>query len=373
MVYKDPSKPVEERVKDLLDRMTLDEKIAQLSSARMGDIISDMETMTISLEKARKNIPHGCGHLSRVGGATDLMHREIARVTNEIQRYFVEETRLGIPVFFITEATSGVLSREHTLFPQNIGAGAMFNDELVYEMGNAVREEMLSTGERFALAPVVDIVRDHRYGRYEESYGEDVYLVSQCGMAYTRGLQSQYLKEGIIATLKHYVAQGISDGGRNCAPIHVTDREILDEYAVPFEAAIREAGASCVMAAYHEIDNVPCHASKKLLTDFLRNKFGFQGLIISDGGGIQLIKNHHDYCEKLEDTVPLALNAGIESELDFMYKAYLKQLCLEGKVDMDLVDKVVAKVLTLKFKLGLFDNPYVDENAVDDIVCSKSI
>ena len=371
MVYKDPSKPVEERVKDLLDRMTLDEKIAQLSSARMGDIISDMETMTISLEKARKNIPHGCGHLSRVGGATDLMPREIARVTNEIQRYFVEETRLGIPVFFITEATSGVLSREHTLFPQNIGAGAMFNDELVYEMGNAVREEMLSTGERFALAPVVDIVRDHRYGRYEESYGEDVYLVSQCGMAYTRGLQSQYLKEGIIATLKHYVAQGISDGGRNCAPIHVTDREILDEYAVPFEAAIREAGASCVMAAYHEIDNVPCHASKKLLTDFLRNKFGFQGLIISDGGGIQLIKNHHDYCEKLEDTVPLALNAGIESELDFMYKAYLKQLCLEGKVDMDLVDKAVAKVLTLKFKLGLFDNPYVDENAVDDIVCSK--
>jgi len=265
MIYKDPSRSIEERVKDLLSRMTLEEKVAQLSSARMGDVISDMQTMSFSAEKARKNVPNGCGYLSRIGGATDLLPREIVRLTNEIQKYFIEETRLGIPIFFITEATSGVLSRNHTLFPQNIGAGAMFNDELVYEMGNAVREEMLSTGERFSLAPVVDVIRDHRYGRYEESYGEDVYLVSQCGMAYTKGLQSQSLKNGIIATLKHYVAQGFSDGGKNCAPVHITDREIFDQYAVPFEAAIQEGGASSVMAAYHEVDGVPCHASKKLL------------------------------------------------------------------------------------------------------------
>lgn len=371
MIYKDPSRSIEERVKDLLSRMTLEEKVAQLSSARMGDVISDMETMSFSAEKARKNVPNGCGYLSRIGGATDLFPREIARLTNEIQRYFIEETRLGIPIFFITEATSGVLSRNHTLFPQNIGAGAMFNDELVSEMGNAVREEMLSTGERFALAPVVDVIRDHRYGRYEESYGEDVYLVSQCGMAYTKGLQSQSLKNGIIATLKHYVAQGISDGGKNCAPVHITDREIFDQYAVPFEAAIQEGGASSVMAAYHEVDGVPCHASKKLLTDVLRGKLGFEGLIVSDGNGIQLVKNYHDYCEKLEDTVSLTLNAGIECELDYMFKTYLKDLCLEGRVNPTIVDNAVAKVLTLKFKLGLFDNPFVNEDVVDNIVCSK--
>lgn len=371
MIYKDPSRSIEERVKDLLSRMTLEEKVAQLSSARMGDVISDMQTMSFSAEKARKNVPNGCGYLSRIGGATDLLPREIVRLTNEIQKYFIEETRLGIPIFFITEATSGVLSRNHTLFPQNIGAGAMFNDELVYEMGNAVREEMLSTGERFSLAPVVDVIRDHRYGRYEESYGEDVYLVSQCGMAYTKGLQSQSLKNGIIATLKHYVAQGFSDGGKNCAPVHITDREIFDQYAVPFEAAIQEGGASSVMAAYHEVDGVPCHASKKLLTDVLRGKLGFEGLIVSDGNGIQLVKNYHDYCEKLEDTVSLTLNAGIECELDYMFKTYLKDLCLEGRVNPTIVDNAVAKVLTLKFKLGLFDNPFVNEDVVDNIVCSK--
>jgi len=370
MKYKNSSLPTEERVKDLLSRMTIDEKIAQLSPAKMGDVISDLQNMTFSEEKAMQNIPHGCCYISRIGGATDLLPEEIASLTNRIQEFFIEKTRLGIPVLFMTEATSGVLSRNHTLFPQNIGAGAMFNEKLVYEMGNAVREEMLVTGERFALAPVVDVIRDHRYGRYEESYGEDVYLVSQCGMAYTRGLQSESLKNGIAATLKHFAAQGISDGGRNCAPIHITEREMLDQYAVPFEAAIREAGASCVMAAYHEWDGVPCHASKKLLTDILRHKLGFKGLLVSDGNGIQLIKTFHDYCKDLEDTVRLALEAGIECELDYMFHKFLKKLYLEGKVDEQTIDNAVSKVLTLKFNLGLFDKPYVDVKKVKSVVCS---
>jgi beta-glucosidase len=370
MNYKNSSLPIEERVKDLLSRMNLDEKLAQLTSAKMGDIISDLQTMSFSEEKALENISHGCGYLARIGGATDLLPREIAVLMNRIQRFFIEKTRLGIPVLFMTEATSGVLSRNHTLFPQNIGAGAMFDAELVHEMGNAVREEMMATGERFALAPVVDVIRDHRYGRYEESYGEDVYLVSQCGMAYTKGLQSESLKDGIAATLKHYVAQGISDGGRNCAPIHMTEREMLDQYAVPFEAAIREAGAACVMAAYHELDGVPCHISKKLLKDTLRDKLGFEGLLVSDGNGVQLVKTFHDYCEKLEDTVSLTLEAGIECELDYMYKNYLKELHLGGKVDQDTIDRAAARVLTLKFNLGVFDKPYVDEKQVDQVVCS---
>lgn len=371
MNYKNTALPVDERVKDLLARMTLDEKLAQLSSAKMGDILSDLQNMSFSEEKALENIPDGCGYLGRIGGATDLLPREMAVLMNRIQKFFMEKTRLGIPVLFMTEATSGVLSRNHTLFPQNIGAGAMFNDDLVYEMGDAVRKEMLSTGERWALAPVVDVIRDHRYGRYEESYGEDVYLVSQCGKAYTRGLQSDSLKNGIAATLKHYVAQGISDGGRNCAPIHITEREVLDQYAVPFEAAIREGGAASVMAAYHEWDGVPCHASGKLMKAMLRDKLGFEGLLVSDGNGVQLIKTFHDYCEKLEDTVPLALEAGIECELDYMFKSYLKELVLQGRVKQEIVDYAVARMLTLKFSLGVFDRPYVDESLVEGIVCSE--
>lgn len=371
MDYKNPALPVKERVKDLISRMTLDEKLAQISQAKIGDVIADLENMTFSLEKAKKNIPNGRGFIFRIGGASDLFPEGIARLTNQIQKYFIEETRLGIPILFMTEATSGVLSRNHTAFPQNIGAGAMFNDELVYQMGNAVREEMLSTGERSALAPVVDVIRDHRYGRYEESYGEDVYLVSQCGKAYTQGLQSKSLRNGIAATLKHYVAQGISDGGRNCAPVHLSEREILDQYAVPFETAIREGKAACVMAAYHEIDGVPCHVSKKLLKDILRDKFGFEGIVVSDGNGIQLVKTFHDYCETVEDAVRLTLDAGIDLELDYAFKRHLRKLIDEGKVGSNIIDNAVAKILELKFNLGLFEKPYVDEKLPASVVCSK--
>lgn len=372
MRYKDPSLPVEVRVQDLLQQMTLDEKVAQLSRVRVGEILSNPEEVEFSFERAAQVMPHGCSYIGRIGGATDLLPLEMAALMNKIQRYFMEHTRLGIPVLFSTEATSGVLSRNHTLFPQNIGAGGIFDEELIYQMAEAVRREMLATGERLALAPVVDIIRDHRYGRYEESYGEDTYLVTQNGVAYTKGLQADDLTKGIAATLKHFVAQGISDGGRNCAPVHLTDREVFDTYAVPFEAAIQEANAACVMAAYHELDGVPCHASKKVLTELLREKLGFQGLLMSDGSGIQLIKNFHDFCKELKDTVPLALQAGIDCELDTMFKTYLKELYLEGRVDQTIIDRAVARILALKFELGLFDKPYVDETLVQQIVCSPN-
>ncbi|MDO3408274.1 glycoside hydrolase family 3 N-terminal domain-containing protein [Saccharibacillus sp. CPCC 101409] len=353
--------------------MTLEEKIAQLTSARTGSMISDVENFVFSAELTAKNVPHGCGYIGRIGGATDLLPAEMARAMNEIQKHFMEETRLGIPVLFMTEATSGVLSRNHTLFPQNIGAGAMFDEEPVREMADAMRREMTATGERWALGPVVDVIRDHRYGRYEESFGEDVYLASRYGSAYVRGLQSDDLTRGVAATLKHFVAQGISDGGRNCGPVHVTDRELLDGYAVPFEAAIREAGALSVMAAYHEIDQVPVHASSHILRDLLQDKLGFDGLTVSDGNGIQLIQSFQEYCGTQEEAVKLALEAGIECELDFMFTQYLQGLVERGEVKQALVDAAVRKVLSLKFRLGLFDRPYVDESAVDASVCAPDM
>lgn len=372
-IYLNSAYSWQERTDDLVARMTLEEKIAQLTSARTGSMISNVENFIFSPELTKKNVPHGCGYIARIGGATDLMPREIAKVMNTIQRHFIEETRLGIPVLFMTEATSGVLSRAHTLYPQNIGAGSMFDEEPIRHMADAMRREMIATGERWALGPVVDVIRDHRYGRYEESFGEDIYLTSQYGVAYVQGLQSEDLTQGVIATLKHFVAQGISDGGRNCAPIHVTDRELLDGYAIPFAAAIRDAGALSVMAAYHEIDQVPVHASTHILRDILRDKLGFEGLTVSDGNGVQLLQSFHEYCKTQEEATKLVLEAGIESEIDFLFNEYLGGLVERGEVDMALVDAAVHKVLSIKFRIGLFDRPYVDEEQVDDSICTPEM
>ncbi len=371
MNQENNNKMAAEKAAELLAEMTLEEKVAQLSSASLGDVISDLENFTFDTALAREHIPLGCGYMGRIGGSTDLWPEEMAALMNEIQEYFIKETRLGIPVIFMTEATTGVLSRDHTLFPQNIGAGAMFNEKLVEKMASVIRKEMTATGERMALAPVVDVVRDHRYGRYEESFGEDIYLTAQYGKAYTRGLQSEDLTSGVAATLKHYVAQGISDGGRNCGPIHATDRELLDGYAVPFAAAIEDCEAAALMAAYHEIDQIPCHASKKVLDEMLREDIGFKGLVTSDGGGIKLLKEFQEYCATEEEAAVLALKAGIELELDSMYKKHLVKLVREGRAAEELVDQAAQRMLALKFRLGLFEEPYVKEQGIKERVGSE--
>lgn len=372
-IYRNSSYSWQQRSDDLLTKMTLAEKIAQLTSTRLANLISSVEHFSFSSELATKHVPHGCGYIARIGGATDLLPHEMASVMNTIQRHFVEETRLGIPVFFMTEGTSGVLSRGHTLYPQNIGAGAMFDEAPITQMADAMRKEMLATGERWALGPVIDVIRDPRYGRCEESFSEDFYLTSQYGVAYVQGLQSQDLTQGVISTLKHFVAQGISDGGRNCAPIHVTERELLDGYAIPFAATIRDGGALSVMAAYHSIDQIPVHASSTLLRDMLRDKLGFTGITISDGTGIQLINSFHDYCRTQEEATKLAIEAGIECEIDFMFAEYLQGLVETERVDIALVDAAVYKMLSLKFRLGLFDQPYVDETTTDQSVCTQEM
>ena len=372
-IYRNSSYSWQQRTEDLIANMTLPEKVAQLTSTRLGDLLSSVEHFTFSPELATRHIQHGCGYIARIGGATDLLPHEIAQVMNTIQRHFVEDTRLGIPVFFMTEATSGVLSRGHTLYPQNIGAGAMFNEAPMTKMADAMRQEMIATGERWALGPVIDVIRDPRYGRCEESFSEDFYLTSQYGVAYVQGLQSNDLSQGVISTLKHFVAQGISDGGRNCAPIHVTERELLDGYAIPFAATIRDGGALSVMAAYHSIDQIPVHASATLLRQMLHDKLGFTGITISDGTGIQLIKSFHDHCRTLEEATRLAIEAGIECEIDFMFAKYLQGLVEKEIVDIALVDAAVYKILSLKFRMGLFDHPYVAEEKVSFSVCTSEM
>ena len=360
------------RIDNLMNAMSLTDKIAQLTGGAYGKLI-DIRKCTIKNDYP-KEYWKGIGYMTRLGGSNDLLPQEVAHLTNEIQRYFIENTKHKIPVLFLTEATSGTLAREHTVFPGNLNVGAMFNDDLTYQMSTAIREEMIAVGERYALAPVVDIIRDHRYGRYEESYSEDVYLASQNGISYVKGLQSENLKSGVAATLKHFAAQGISDGGRNTAPIHLGDRELLDQYIAPFEACIKNANPATIMAAYHELDGLPCHASKKLLTDILRNKMGYEGIIISDGNGISLLKDYQEYCKDLLAAAVCAVDAGVEVELDTVYRDYLEEALEKGLISVDKINNACRKVLELKEKLGLFDNPYVEELKVDEIVqCAKHL
>lgn len=359
-------------VSALLRQMTLEEKVAQLTGGQFKPLL-DPERLEIDGKKAKSLYPHGIGMFGRIGGSTDLLPEQVAKVTNRLQKHFLENTRLKIPLLFTTEGTSGALTRGCTLFPGNLSAGSMFDENLTLRMGRAIGKELRAMGENFVLAPVIDIVRDLRYGRFEESFSEDTYLVTQNGVAFVRGLQGD-LHQGAAATLKHYVGQGISDGGRNTAPVHLGMRELQNDYLVPFAACIQDADAAAVMAAYHEIDGVPLHASHQLLTTILKEQLGFSGLVISDGNGIQLVEHYQEYCRTREDAARLCLEAGIDMELDDVYQTCLIDLVHQGKVSMERVDAAVLRVLELKDKLGLFEQPYVKEEAVTQVVmCRKHV
>ena len=350
----------------MMSDMTFREKIQQLTVASVRPMC-DLQELTVK-ESARELHRDGAGFVTHVGGSNDLTPPEVARLTNRIQRFFVEETAHGIPVIFRTEATSGTLARNHTVFPGNLNLGAAFNPELVQAMADAIRKEMIVVGERYALAPVVDLVRDFRYGRCEESYSEDVYLTALNGISVVKGLQGKSLSEGIATTLKHFAGQGMNDGGRNTCPVHLGERELLDEYLVAFEACIQEAEPATIMAAYHELDGIPCHASRALLQDVLRGRLAYEGVIVSDGSGLRQLKDFQEYCRTYKDAARTALKAGIQVERGEVYKDHLEELVSEEPELGELVDSACRQVLELKQDLGLFENPYVDEERVGCVV-----
>lgn len=361
-----------QELENLVSKMTLEEKITQLTGGNFKEVL-DLKTLTLNQEKAMELFPNSIGYFTRVAGSTDLTPGQVAKATNKLQKFFVEHTRLKIPVLFVTEATSGALARNATLFPGNLSIGSMFDEGLTYEMGEAIGKELRATGENWALAPVVDTIREHRYGRYEESFGEDIHLVARNGVAYVKGLQ-QDLATGVAATLKHYAAQGISDGGRNTAPIHLNERELLNEYIKPFAACIEEANPATIMAAYHEMDGIPTHASKHLLRDILRDTLKFDGVVVSDGNGVQLIQHYQEYCKTLSEAAAICMNAGVDMELDDVYKRFLAEEVTKGNVTNARIDAAVLRVLTLKNKLGLFENPYIDEaKAAEIVMCAKHL
>jgi beta-glucosidase len=357
--YRDPALPVDARAADLLDRMTRGEKLAQLGSFWAFEIVGEAGLDT---DRLAALAPEGIGHITRLAGSTNLLPDDVAATANAIQRQLVERTRLGIPAIIHEECLHGLIAWGAPCFQQSIGAAAAFDPDVVTAMAATVRRRMLLTGARHALAPVFDVARDPRWGRTEETYGEDPYLATVLGCAYVGALQGPDLAYGVLATAKHMVGHGLAEGGRNQAPAHIGARELRDEQLVPFEAAVRHAGIGSVMPAYCEVDGVPCHASHELLDTMLRDDWGFDGIIASDYMGVEMIATAHRLTADLGEAARLALAAGVDAELPrtVAYGAPLARAIEEGSVDEGLLDAAVGRVLRMKLRLGLFERPYVE-------------
>jgi len=384
-IYKNPAAPVVRRVKDLLSRMTLEEKAAQMmcvwqkKSETLVDANGDFD-----LKKARAAFKSGHG-LGQVGRPSDAGKgknaREMAALTNAIQRFFIENSRLGIPVMFHEECLHGHAGVGSTSFPQPIGLGATFNPGLVESLYTMTAEETRARGAHQALTPVVDVARDPRWGRVEETFGEDPYLVTQLGMAAVRGFQGDASfkdKKRVIATLKHFAAHGQPESGINCAPTNVSLRLLRETFLSPFKDAIQKAGAISVMASYNEIDGVPSHASEWLLRDVLRQEWGFQGFVVSDYYAIWELSHRpdthgHAVARDKAEACALAVRAGVN--IDFPEPdcyLHLVELVHRRVLKEAQLDELVAPMLFWKFKMGLFEDPYVDPSEAERVVGSES-
>lgn len=359
-----------DEIQKLLSKMTIEEKIAQLRSVWIYELLE--EGGKFSEEKARQLLRYGIGQITRLAGASFLSPKEVAKIANKIQHFLIKNTRLGIPAIIHEECLSGYMAKGATIFPQIIGLASSWNPELVQNIAEEIKKQMRKVGVHQGLAPVLDVARDPRWGRIEETFGEDPYLVACMGIHYVNGLQGNDLRSGIIATVKHFVAHGIPEGGRNQNPVHVSERELREIFLYPFEAAIKHAKAQSLMHAYHEIDGIPCAASKKLLRKILREEWGFEGFIVSDYFGISMLHTRHKVAHNLEEAARLAIEAGVDVELPTAecYGDPLIKIVKAGIISEKIIDEAVARVLRAKFLLGLFENPYVSEENVPEVLDS---
>lgn len=373
--YKNPELSIETRVADLLGRMTTEEKIAQLTSVwlHLDPDSGDFAPFQGGLQPSRESfdpkvvMQHGIGQITRPFGSRPIDPVKGAEAVNLLQKKLKENTRLGIPAICHEECLTGFMAQGATSFPSPLNFGATWDPDLIEQVGAVIRRQMRSVGTHQGLAPVSDVSRDARWGRVEETVGEDPYLVGKMVSAYVKGLQGPDLKDGVVATLKHFAGYSFSEGGRNFAPAHVGKREMADVFLLPFEMAVKDGGAMSIMNAYQDIDGEPPGASRWLLTEVLRDAWGFDGIVVSDYGSINMLYQLHHVAENEADAAALALNAGLDVELPnpVVYPKGLRDALDKGLLDESILDLSVARVLTMKFRLGLFENPYVDTGAID--------
>lgn len=363
--YRNPSLPVSQRMQDLLKRMTLEEKVDQLSSWRRSAMSTDNAEAQQIVEKIQKLSEPG----SQVGP------RDTAVLRNEAQKFLVERTRLGIPALFQGEALHGFMSNGSTSFPQVLGLASTWDPELVERVFSAAADEMAAAGVRQAFTPVLDLARDPRWGRTEETYGEDPFLVSRMGVAAIRGLQGTSFvidRHHVLATAKHFAAHGQPEGGRNTAPANYSERILRESFFMPFQAAVEEAHVASVMASYNEIDGIPSHINHWLLDRVLRQEWRFQGYVTSDGGGLQMLVNTHHVAADYAEAARKALAAGVDFDLSdgSVYQTLIEQ-ARSGIIPEKQIDDAVERVLAAKFRLGLFENPYADPDYAAQVTNSR--
>jgi beta-glucosidase len=352
--------------KKILEKMTLDEKLAQIGSYWIYELQTNGE---MDWEKTADKLRYGIGQITRMGGGSTFDPQKAAKAANALQKYLVEETRLGIPALLHEECCMGAVVLGGTTYPQMLGLASTFQPQLAERMTSEIRRQMLAIGARQGLAPVLDVAIDPRWGRVEETFGEDPMLVGHFGTAYIKGLQSDDLSQGVIATAKHFIGHSLSQGGLNCAPVHIGLREIYEIYMLPFQAAIQDAQVASVMNTYPELDGDVVAASPRFLRDLLREELGFEGLLVSDYEAINMLHNFHFVAETQTKAAALALRAGIDVELPTAacYGDPLREALEAGDINIEYLDKAVLRHLQMKFELGLFDNPYVDEGSVVDV------
>lgn len=347
--YQNSDLPVEQRVEDLLSRLSLEEKFTQLRLYRPKE--TDVKNVPFDTQLLEKNA-HRLGTIyngSRIPA-------ENIRI---IQDWVMSHSRWGIPAAVHGESLHGVMADNGTSFPQSVGLGATFNRQLMTEVVTQIGKEAKANGLTMTYAPNVDLSRDPRWGRVEENYGEDPYLTSELGVAYVKALQAQ----GVAACPKHYIAHGSPESGINLAPVHAGEREFYETMAVPFEKVVREGKAQGIMPAYSEWDGEPIHASRRLLTELLREKWGFEGQVVSDYGALRMLHTFQKVAPDRRAAGEMALKAGVDVEAPqvFGFGPELLEAVEKGEVDVSYVDQAVRRVLRHKFQMGLFENPYADE------------
>ena len=381
--YKNPKLSIEQRVADLLARMTLEEKLAQIESAwGNGSFVRETQPFLADEkgaflpERAQMTLKNGLGQVSRPsehpGGSGGP--REMAELTNAIQKWVKENTRLGIPVMFHEECLHGHAAPKGTAFPAAIGLASTWDEALIHEVFTSVAAEVRARGAQECLAPVLDLARDPRWGRTEETYGEDPYLVTHIGLAAIRGFQGDGAtidKSHVMATAKHFAVHGQPEGGTNVSTGNYSERVVREYFLKPFEAAVKQGHVQTLMASYNEIDGIPAHSNKHLLDDILRHEWGFDGLVVSDYFGIaELQRVHHVVADNVAGA-KLSLESGVDIELPFA-DAFpsLREQVQQGKVSQAMVDRAAGRVLRTKFVAGLFDDPFVDPSYAEKITNS---
>ncbi len=360
-----------EQALELIHKMTLEEKASQLCSAWLEiEENGDFTVKETSFSDERLHLDRnsvlglGIGQLTRPFGTQAKDPRVVARGVNEIQRYLIHNTRLGIPAMLHEECLTGAMVVGATIFPSSLNSASAWDIGLMKRIGSAIGKELSSLGVHQGLAPVLDVARDARWGRIEETFGEDPYLVGSMGIAYVQGMQGKNRMP--IATLKHFLGHSYSEGGRNHAPVHMGMREMLNTFALPFEMVVKAAHPGAIMPAYHDIDGMPCSSSYALLTDLLQKKWGFEGLVVADYEAPAQLFNDHKVAPDLAHAAAMALHAGLDLELPSgtTYKMGLVQAVQRGLLSMEDLNRAVLNVLREKFRQGLFENPYINTGSI---------